>query len=138
MAKKEDNHKGTFVGVHLSDEQVEKVEKIAQAFNDTFGDVGRNRARALRWLIDCFDESWLENFPAKPVMQTKRQEQPAPAQPGQSVAAKLRAKDRAELPTPTPEQTTDEAERRALLAEQMRQVAERRASGKNPPDAPKQ
>jgi len=130
MAKKEDNHKGTFVGVHLSDEQVEKVEKIAQAFNDTFGDVGRNRARALRWLIDCFDESWLDSFPAKPVMQTKRQEQSAPAQPGQSVAAQMRATQHAALPTPTPEQIALEAERRAKLRAQADSF-----SAKNAPDA---
>lgn len=131
MAKKEskekDAHKGTLIGAHFSDEQIEKIEKIAQVYDRTFGDVGRNRARALRWLVDCFDESWLNNFPAKPVMQSGRQEQ-STSQPTQSVAAQLRAKERAELPAR--ERTQAEDQRRALLEEQMRQVEARRASGK--------
>jgi len=47
----------------------------------------------------------------------------------QSVAAELRAKERAELPAPTPEQMQVEAERRAWLLEQAKERAHR-SSGK--------
>jgi len=64
-------HKGVFTGVHLTDDQLLKVELIAKAFDNSFGDAGRNRGRAIRWLIDAFDESWLDNFPEKPTIRKK-------------------------------------------------------------------
>lgn len=62
-AKQEDRHAGKFVGGYLSPDQVAKIDAVATKYDEVFGDAGRNRTRALRWILDNFDPEWLADFP---------------------------------------------------------------------------
>ena len=61
--KQEDRHTGKFVGAYLSDDQVAKIEVVEKKFDEMIGEPGRNRTRALRWILDNFDTEWLSDFP---------------------------------------------------------------------------
>lgn len=63
MEDKTSRHKGTFVGVHLEDGQLEKLKLVEEKYDDFFGSKGRNRARALRWFIDSMPVEAIEGFP---------------------------------------------------------------------------
>jgi hypothetical protein len=57
-------HKGEFVGTYIADkEQLTKIAEVERLFDEHFGDKGRNRSRALRYIIDCFDPCVLDRFP---------------------------------------------------------------------------
>jgi hypothetical protein len=53
-SKPEKRHKGTFVGGHLYQKQMEKLEEIARAISEATGEPP-NQAAALRYIIDNFD-----------------------------------------------------------------------------------
>lgn len=63
--KQETNrHKGDFVGTYITDkEQIAKIAEVERFFDEHFGEAGRNRSRALRYIIDCFDPAVLNHFP---------------------------------------------------------------------------
>lgn len=50
----ESSHKGTFIGAYISDEELEKIKLVEKKFDSHLGDVGRNRSRAIRWMVDTF------------------------------------------------------------------------------------
>lgn len=66
--KKEDQHKGVFVGGYFHSDQLEKIVAIEKAYDKHFGEAGRNRTRALRWLIDSFRPEWIADFPKSPTL----------------------------------------------------------------------
>lgn len=61
--KQEDRHTGKFVGAYLAEEQVAKIAAVEQKFDQMFGEPGRNRTRAIRWILDNFNTEWLSDFP---------------------------------------------------------------------------
>jgi len=61
--KSKNRNKGTFVGGYLTNEQIEKIQAVEKLFDEQFGDTGRNRTRAMRFIIDSFDPAWLSKFP---------------------------------------------------------------------------
>jgi hypothetical protein len=56
-------NKGTFLGVFVEDEQAEKIAAVEKVFDDSFGNRGRNRSQAIRYMLDCFDLGFLQHFP---------------------------------------------------------------------------
>lgn len=70
--KGEDRHKSKFVGVHLDDEHLDKLAEVAKRFDEVFGEKGRNRSKALRYILECYDLADLEYFPKghRPVSET--------------------------------------------------------------------
>lgn len=52
--KAEKRHRGTFVGGHLYDAQMEKLEAVARAISAATGQPP-NQAGALRYIIENFD-----------------------------------------------------------------------------------
>lgn len=63
MDRKEDQHKGKFVGAYLDDSQYEKLERIEAHLTDIFGEASVTRSKALRYIIDYFDERTLPRIP---------------------------------------------------------------------------
>lgn len=64
MANKKDNlHKGKFVGGYVGDEQFAKVERIENYLASIFGEADVNRSKVLRYIIDNFDEEMLPRLP---------------------------------------------------------------------------
>ncbi len=61
--EKKNRNKGNFVGGYVEDTQLQKIEAVERLFDEQFGDAGRNRTRALRFIIDSFDPAWLSKFP---------------------------------------------------------------------------
>lgn len=61
--KSKTRNKGKFVGGYLTDEQIKKIEAVEKLYDEQFGDAGRNRTRAMRFIIDSFDPEWLSKFP---------------------------------------------------------------------------
>ena len=62
MAKS--RNKGVYMALHLeTDDQVQKVELVEKKFDELFGNTGRNRSRAIRWLIDSVPVEAIEAFP---------------------------------------------------------------------------
>lgn len=61
-----DNHKGSFVGGYFTDEHLEKISEVEKLYDEHFGEPGRNRSRALRYIVDCFRPEWLQTFPKSP------------------------------------------------------------------------
>lgn len=61
--KTKPRNKGTFIGIHVDREHVEKIATVEKEFDKYFGDAGRNKSRAIRYIVECFDPAWLENFP---------------------------------------------------------------------------
>jgi hypothetical protein len=64
--RSESRHKGAFVGGYFSDEHMEKIAAVERLYDQDYGDPGRNRSRALRYIIECFNTEWLKNFPKSP------------------------------------------------------------------------
>ncbi len=60
MTEKTDKHLGKFVGGYLNEEQLKKIDEMAKLMD---GDPSRNRTRALRYIIDCFNPEWGAYFP---------------------------------------------------------------------------
>jgi len=56
-------NKGDFVGSFMEKEQVEKITEVERLFDKYFGDAGRNRSKALRYIIDQFNIAELAEFP---------------------------------------------------------------------------
>lgn len=61
--KAKSRNKGNFVGGYITDTHLQKIEEVEKLFDEQFGDVGRNRTRALRFIIDSFNTEWLSEFP---------------------------------------------------------------------------
>jgi len=61
--KSKTRNKGKFVGGYLTDEQIKKIETVEKLYDEQFGDAGRNRTRAIRFIIDSFQPEWLSKFP---------------------------------------------------------------------------
>ena len=61
--RKLDQHKGTYVGAYLSDGQYEKLERIQDHLEAMFGSEGASRSKALRYIVDYFDERTLPTIP---------------------------------------------------------------------------
>lgn len=61
--QKKGRNKGVFVGGYLTDEQIKKIQAVEKLFDEQFGDSGRNRTRAIRFIVDSFDPAWLSKFP---------------------------------------------------------------------------
>jgi hypothetical protein len=61
--KSKSRNKGTFVGGYVETTHLEKIETVERMFDEQFGEIGRNRTRAIRYIVDCFDPAWLKNFP---------------------------------------------------------------------------
>jgi len=59
-------NKGIYVGGYVENEHIDKIAVVEQEFDRHFGEVGRNRSRALRYIVECFDPAWLKNFPKSP------------------------------------------------------------------------
>jgi len=60
---KKNRNKGEYVGSFMDKEHTDKILAVEKLFDEYFGDVGRNRSRALRYIIDCFDPNNLGEFP---------------------------------------------------------------------------
>jgi hypothetical protein len=56
-------NKGTFLGVYVEDGHIDKIAAVERKFDEAFGEEGRNRSRAIRYILDCFDTDFLEHFP---------------------------------------------------------------------------
>ena len=56
-------NKGTFLGVFVENEQAEKIAAVEKVFDESFGNRGRNRSQAIRYMLDCFDLGYLNQFP---------------------------------------------------------------------------
>lgn len=63
MAQEKSRHKGNYVGAYLSEEHIEKIEAVAAKYDEFFGEKGRNRSRAISYIIDCFNTAVLSDFP---------------------------------------------------------------------------
>lgn len=64
MAKsKKIRNKGDFIGSFMEPEQIGKITEVEKLFDKYFGDVGRNRSKALRYIIDQFNMDELADFP---------------------------------------------------------------------------
>ena len=66
MAKQQNRHKGNYVGAYLEEDHISKIEQVANLYDEFFGEKGRNRSRALAYIIDCFNTSMLSEFPKGP------------------------------------------------------------------------
>lgn len=51
------------MGGYVENEHIDKISVVEREFDKYFGDVGRNRSRALRYIVECFDPQWLKDFP---------------------------------------------------------------------------
>lgn len=56
-------NKGRHVSTYLTDERFEKISQVEEKFNELFGEAGRNKSKAIAYIIDCFDTGLLANFP---------------------------------------------------------------------------
>ena len=63
MTEQKKYHKGNFVGGYLTDEQMKKIQAVEKLYDEQFGEPGRNRTRAIRYIIDCFEVDFLKSFP---------------------------------------------------------------------------
>lgn len=64
MAKeKKSQHKGQFIGGYFEQDHLDKLAVVEARFDEDFGDKGRNRSRALRYILESFDLSDLKYFP---------------------------------------------------------------------------
>jgi hypothetical protein len=63
VTEQKQRHKGKFVGGYLTEEQIKKIEAVEKLYDEQFGDVGRNRTRAIRFIVDSFNPEWLSKFP---------------------------------------------------------------------------
>lgn len=61
--KGKSRNKGIFVGGYLTEEQIEKIAAVERLYDEQFGEPGRNRTRAIRFIIDSFNPEWLSKFP---------------------------------------------------------------------------
>lgn len=61
--KKDDLHKGKFIGGYVGDEQFAKVERIESYLASIFGAGDVTRSKVLRYIIDNFDEDTLPRPP---------------------------------------------------------------------------
>lgn len=61
--KEKSRHKGNYVGAYLSEEHLAKIEEVASKYDELFGEKGRNRSRAISYIIDCFNPAVLTDFP---------------------------------------------------------------------------
>lgn len=63
MAENKNKHLGKFVGGYLTEDQLIKIEAVTKKYDEHFGETGRNRTRAIRFIIDSFNTEWLSEFP---------------------------------------------------------------------------
>ncbi len=61
--KSKSRNKGIFVGGYLTEEQIEKIAAVEKLYDEQFGEPGRNRTKAMRYIIDCFSVEFLKSFP---------------------------------------------------------------------------